>query len=59
MVQKISESGKQLDNHQDNNTASLNKTRLDGKFVTKNVSNLSRRNLSWPEIFLLSMVLNF
>ena len=49
-----SKSGKQLDNHQDSNTASLSKTRLEGKFVSKNVIKLSRRNLSWSEIPLLS-----
>ena len=43
-----SESRKQLDNHQHSNKASLNKTILEGKFVSKNVINLSRRNLCRP-----------
>ena len=54
-----SEPGKQLHNHQDSNTASLNKTRLGGKFVSKNIINLSKRNLSWSEISLLSKGLKF
>ena len=54
-----SEPGKQYQNHQDNNTASLNKTRLEGKFVSKNVINLSKRNLSQSEISLLSKGLKF
>ena len=36
----LSEPGKQLDNHQDNNTASRNNTRLERKSVSKNVTNL-------------------
>ena len=48
-----SEPRKQLDDYQDSNTASLNKTRLEGKFVSKNVINLSKRNLSRSEISLL------
>ena len=55
----LSEPSKQLDNHQDSNTASLNKARLVGKFVSKNVVNLSRRNLSRSEISLLSKGLKF
>ena len=55
----LSEYGKQLDNHQDSNTTFLNKTRLKGKFVSKNVINLSRKNLSRSEISLLSKGLNF
>ena len=55
----LSEYGKQLDNHQDSNTTSLNKTRLKGKFVSKNAINLSRKNLSQSEISLLSKGLNF
>ena len=53
-TEDLSEPGKQLDNHQDNNTACLNKTRLEGEFVSKNVINSSRRNLSRSEISLLS-----
>ena len=49
-----SEPGKQLDNRQDSNTASLNKTRLERKFVSKNVINLSKRKLFRSEISLLS-----
>ena len=65
MVQKIdntenfSEPCKQLDNHQDSNTASLNKTRLERKLVSKKVINLSRKNLSPSEISLLSKGLKF
>ena len=55
----LSEPGKQLHNHQDSNTASLNKTRSEGKFVSKNVVNQSRRNLSRSEISLLSKGLKF
>ena len=57
--ENLSEPGKQYQNHQDNNTASLNKTRLEGKFVSKNVINLSKRNLSRSEISLLSKGLIF
>ena len=53
-TENLSEPGKQLGNHQDSNTASQNKTRLDGKFISKNVINFSRRNLSWCKISLLS-----
>ena len=52
-------SGKQLDNYQNRDTASLNKTGLEGKFVRNFVINLSRRNLSRSEIFLLSKGLKF
>ena len=55
----LSEPSKQLENHQDSNTDSLNKTRLEGKFVSKNVINLSRRNISRSEISLLSKGLKF
>ena len=55
----LSEPSKQLDNHQDSNAASLNKARLVGKFVSKNVVNLSRRTLSRSEISLLSKGLKF
>ena len=41
-TENFSESGKQLDNHQDSNIASLNNTRLEGKFVNQNVINVSR-----------------
>ena len=57
--QKISESCKQLEKHQDINTASLNNARLGGKFVCKNVINLSRRSLSSSEISLLSKGLKY
>ena len=55
----LSESGIQLDNHQDSNTTSLKKTRSEGKFVSKNVINLSRRILSRYAISLLSKCLKF
>ena len=58
-TEDLLESGKQLDNHQDNNAASPKKTRLEGKFVSKNVINLSRINLSRSEISLLSKGLKF
>ena len=56
IVQRISQSlvNKQLDNNHDSNTASLNKTRLEGKFVCKNLVNLSKRNISWSEICTIS-----
>ena len=54
-----SEPSKQLDNHQDSNTASLNKTRVEGTFVSKNAINLSKTNLSRSEISLLSKSLKF
>ena len=57
-TENLSELGRQLDNHQDSNTASLNKARLEGKSVSKNI-NLSRRNLSRSEISLLSKGLKF
>ena len=49
-----SEPGTQASNHQDINTAFYKGLRLEGKFVSKNVFNLSRRNLSPSEISLLS-----
>ena len=52
-IENLSEPSIQLDKHQDSNTASLNKTRLTGKFVIKNVINLSIKNLSQSEISLL------
>ena len=58
-TEDLSEPGKQLDNHQDSNASFLNKARLKGKFVSKNVINLSRRNLSRSEISLLSRGLKF
>ena len=58
-TENFSESGKQLDNHQDSNIASLNNTRLEGKFVNQNVINVSRWNLSRSEISLLSKGLKF
>ena len=54
-----SESGTQASDHQDMNTAFYKGLRLEGKFVSKNVFNLSRRNLSPPEISLLSKGLKF
>ena len=42
-----------------NNIASQIGVRLEGKFVSKNVINLSRRNLSASEISLLSKGLKF
>ena len=41
------------------NVATFRGNRLDGKFVSKNVINLSRRNLSSAEISLLSRGLKF
>ena len=58
-TENLSEPSKQLDNHQDNNTASVNKTRLEEKFVSKNVINLAKRNLSRSEVSLLSKGLKF
>ena len=49
-----SEPGTQANDHQDINATFYKGLRLEGKFVRKNVFNLSRRNLSPPEIFLLS-----
>ena len=42
-----------------NNIASQIRARLEGKFVSKNVINLSRRYLSTPEVSLLSKGLKF
>ena len=58
-TRNCSEPGTQADDHQDINTAFYKGLRLDGKFVSKNVFNLSRKNLSPPEIFLLSKGLKF
>ena len=46
-------------NFKENNIASQIGVRLEGKFVSKNVINLSRRNLSASEISLLSKGLKF
>ena len=54
-----SEHGKQYQNHQVNNTASLNKAKLEEKFISKSNINLSKRNLSRSEISLLSKGLKF
>ena len=54
-----SEPGTQTSDHQDINKAFYKGLRLEGKFVGKNVSNLSRRNLSPPEISLLFNGLKF
>ena len=58
-TEDLSEPGKQPDNHQDSNTAFLNKIRLEGKLVSKNVVNFSRGNLPRSEISLLSKGLKF
>ena len=42
-----------------NNIASQIGVRLEGKFVSKNIINISRRNLSAPEVSLLSKGLKF
>ena len=55
----FSEPGTQANDHQDIYTAFYKELRLEGKFVSKNVFNLSRRNLSPPEISLLSKGLKF
>ena len=49
----------QTNDHQDINTAFYKGLRLEGKFVSKNVFNLSRKNLSPTEISLLSKCLKF
>ena len=54
-----SEPGTQANDHQDINTAFYKELRLEGKFVSKNVFNLSRRILSPPVISLLSKGLKF
>ena len=45
---------REANDHQDINTGFYKGLRLQGKFVSKNVFSLSRRNLSPPEISLLS-----
>ena len=52
-------SGIQANDHQGINTAFYKGLRLEGKFVSKNVFNLSRKNLHTPEISLLSKGLKF
>ena len=54
-----SEPGTKANDHQDINTAFYKGLRLEGKFFSKNVFNLSRRNLSSPETSLLSKGLKF
>ena len=54
-----SEPATQANDHQDINTAFYKGLRLGGKFVSKNVFNLSRKNLSPPEIPLWSKGLKF
>ena len=54
-----SEPDTQANDHQDINTAFYKRLRLEGKFASKNVFKLSRRNLSPPEISLLSKSLKF
>ena len=49
-----SEPGTQTNDQQEINTGFYKGIRLEGKLVSKNVLNLSRRNLSPPEISLLS-----
>ena len=58
-IGNCSEPGTQAKDHQDINTVFYKGLRLEGKFVSKNVFNLSRRNLSPPEISLLSKGLKF
>ena len=58
-TEDLSDPGKQLDNNQDSNTASLNKKKLEWKFVSKNVVHFSRRNLFWSDISLLSEGVKF
>ena len=55
-TENFSQPGTQANDHQDIKTAFYKGLRLEGKFVSKNVFNLSRRNLSeiQPEISLLS-----
>ena len=48
-----SEPGTQANDHQNINTTFYKGLRLEGTFVSKNLFNLLRRNLSPPEIFLL------
>ena len=48
------EPGTQANDHQSINAVFNKGSRLEGKFVSKNVSNLSKINLSPPEIYLLS-----
>ena len=49
----------QANDHQEINTVFYKGLKLEGKFVCKNFINLSRRNLSPPEISLLSKGLKF
>ena len=54
MIHLIVQTGKQISYHQEINTSSYKGVRLQGKFITKNIINLSRRNLSASEISLSS-----
>ena len=54
-----SESGAQANDHRDINTTSYKGLRLEGKFVSKNIINLARRNLYPPGISLLFKGLEF
>ena len=58
-TENLSGPGKQLDNLQNNNTVSLNKGRLEGKYVNKMSLICQERNLSRSEISLLSKGLKF
>ena len=58
-TEDLSDPGKQWDNNQNSNTASLNKTKLEWKFVSKNVAHLSRRNLFRSDISMLSKGVKF
>ena len=51
-TENCSRSGTQANDHQDINTAFYKGLRLEGKFLSKNVFNLSRRNIPPPEISL-------
>ena len=53
-IENLSNCEKESNVLKENNIASQIGVRLEGKFVSKNVINLSRRNLSTPEISLLS-----
>ena len=58
-TRNCSEPGTHTHGHQDINTAFYKGLRLEGKFVSKNVFNLSRRKLFPPEMSLLCKGLKF